>query len=104
MDEVIKLLSRDASPYPKGAEGQATRHQDYTQLFMGSEQGRRVLNDILHLSCVMQPIPGSKAKGQDGHYDETQIMILNGRRNMALSLIQIIANEPETVSKEANRK
>lgn len=52
---------------------------DYNQVF-DTEQGRRVLEDILSYCHVMEPLMGS--------IDTNSIMIREGRRDAALTILQ----------------
>lgn len=54
-------------------------HIDYKQVF-GTEQGQRVLEDILAYGHVLEPLIGST--------ETNVVLIREGRRDMALTILQ----------------
>ncbi len=70
------------------------RYRDFCKVFLGSEEGRRVLDDILFLGCVTRPL-AVRGGPYLTHYNE-------GQRCMALKIAAIAHVEPpdKPVSRE----
>ena len=91
-DALMKL------PSPEGYTAM-DRYRDFRQLFMGSEQGTRVLREILAWGHMFRP--GFSAGGP---IDPYRLSIHEGERNMALRLLGTINSEPVTKPAQVNRK
>jgi len=64
------------------------RYQDFRQVFTGSEQGKRVLREILSWGRLFKPsVMGSPI-------DPYALAIRDGERNSALKLLVVVNNEP----------
>lgn len=84
--------------YAPGHEGALEKYRDYRAVF-GTEQGNRVLHDILVQAGVnvdMHPSPGP-IDPYKTHYDL-------GKRGLAMTIIGIINKEPPEQPTEQNRK
>ncbi len=62
------------------------RYRDFRKVFLGSEEGRRVLDDILWLGSVTRPLPA--------HGDPHLIHLNEGGRCMALKIAALAHVEP----------
>lgn len=71
------------------------RFRDFRAVFMGNEQGKRVLRDILEWGHVWQ---SSMAP------DPNQVMFSEGERNLALKIMAAVHNEPVERPTHTNRK
>lgn len=84
--------------YRQGFEGRLDRYQDFRAVFLGSEQGRRVLHEILRQCGV------NKAVSPAGPVDPYQTHLKEGRRGAALTIMGIIHSEPEPQPVQQTRK
>lgn len=86
--QLFEALASFPGVYERTAEGQMDRYRDYRAVFLGSEQGRRVLHDIL-ANCGL-----NKATPPVGSIDPYLTHIRDGRRGAALEIIGAIYKEP----------
>ena len=75
-------------------EGRTTldRYRDFRKIFLGSDEGKRVLHDILGLAKLSAPI----APPFPEEIDTNRMMILEGGRELAIKIIEIVLKEPNT--------
>jgi hypothetical protein len=75
------------------------RHYDFKNLFLGSEQGRRVLFEILSWGHVFQSSAGL------AQCDPNKTLFHEGERNIALMLQTVLRYEPnDNRPEQANRR
>lgn len=91
-------LLADSAGYPDGHEGAVARYQDFRAVFLGSDQGKRVLREILGQCAVFKATPPA------GRVDPYLTHVRDGRRGAALSIMGVIYNEPKPQPTAANRK
>jgi len=72
------------------------RYRDFRKVFLGSDEGRRVLDDILYLGSVSRPL---------GRADPYTTHVNEGRRCMALKIAAVTHVEPpdKPVSRAASQ-
>ena len=71
-------------------QNDSDRYQDFRQLFMGSDQGKRVLYEILSWGKLFRPgVMGSPI-------DPYALAIAEGKRHLTLQLLSIVNIEPPT--------
>lgn len=75
--------TRAHRPYSK-----MDRYRDFRQLFMGSEQGKRVLYELLAWGNQFQ------SSVRRGNYDPYQTMFYEGQRSIATDIIRTLSKEP----------
>lgn len=95
MDEDIldALSSLPAKQYlPKD------RYHDFRKVFMGTDEGKRVLREILSWGRLFQPSIVGKP------VDPYAMAIREGERNMALRLMAVVYNEPPERPAKTQRK
>lgn len=73
------------------------RYRDFRALFLGTDQGRRVLYEILGWGHMFRP------SFQGAPIDPNRVMIHEGERNMALKVLSTINKEPVTAPVTVNR-
>ena len=66
------------------------RYRDFRAVFFGSDEGKRVLHDILGLAKLSAPI----APPFPEQIDPNRMMILEGGRELAIKIIEIVLKEP----------
>ena len=64
------------------------RYTDFRKTFMGSDEGKRVLREILSWGRMFSPAMNSKP------IDPYAMAVREGERNMALRLLVTVYNEP----------
>lgn len=79
----ILRASHPGKRYPK-----IDKYRDFRRLFLDTEEGRRVLYEILSF-CGMYRSAAAEAK-----FDPNYTMFLNGRQDIAFRLLDLINNEP----------
>lgn len=65
------------------------RYADFSRLFLGSDQGRRVLRELVARGRLFRP----KAHGSP--IDTNKVMIEEGEQNYVRWLLYVIYNEPK---------
>ena len=93
MDELDALASLPSSKQylPKD------RYQDFRKVFMGTDEGKRVLREILSWGRLFQPSVMSKP------IDPYAMAVREGERNMALRLMVTVYNEPPERPERTNK-
>ena len=66
------------------------RYRDFRKVLFGSDEGKRVFHDILGLAKLSAPIAPPFPEKIDTH----RMMILEGGRELAIEIINIISKEP----------
>ena len=74
------------------------KYRDFRNVFLGSDQGLRVLHEILRMCGVNKDFPGP------GPVDPYQSHVSLGKRSIGLGVIVTLAREPQTKPKEANHE
>lgn len=75
------------------------RYRDFRRVFLGSDEGKRVLFEIMRMGRMANPtIPPGKP------IDPLGMAVMNGERNLVLRLLAIIAHEPAAKPAAANTK
>lgn len=95
-DPLFDALSSLPAP-PEGYTPQ-DRYRDYRQLFMGSEQGQRVLRDILKQGHLLRPSLTGRP------VDPYAVVALEAERNFALRILTAIHDEPKAQPTTQTRK
>lgn len=68
------------------------RYREFQKVFLGSEEGKRVLHDILGFAKLSAPI----APPFPEPVDEKRMMILEGGRELAIKILEVLHKEPIT--------
>jgi hypothetical protein len=84
--DLIAFLSEISRSWPPNY-GPENRYADFRQLFLGSEQGQRVLQQIVVWSNLWRP---SFVKGDPG-----LTAFHDGQRNLGLTILAALHNEPK---------
>ena len=84
-------------PHSEGYTPQ-DRYRDFRAVFMSTEQGQRVLREILAWGHVFKPSVQAA-----GAIDPHRVTFAEGERNIALRLLTTINREPVDGPKQANR-
>ena len=74
------------------------RYRDFRQVFMGSDQGKRVLHDILGMCHLLRPSPISRP------IDGLLMAMREGERNIGLGILSVMHNEPPPQPDQAQRQ
>ena len=74
------------------------RYHDFRKIFMGTEEGKRVLREILSWGRLFQSSIMSKP------IDPYAMAVREGERNMALRLMTVVYNEPPERPTQTKRK
>ncbi len=77
-----------ASHPGKGYRNSMDRYRDFRSVFMGSEQGRRVLYEILLWSHI------GHASAPRASFDPYETMFSDGERNIGIKLMVTMNSEP----------
>ena len=88
LDCLMELIGEDSGSYTV-----MDRYRDYRAVFWGSDQGRRVLKDIIKFGHGIR----TTAIGPDPTIDPYRMAIHEGERNMALRILKISSAEPSEV-------
>jgi hypothetical protein len=91
LDELAALPSTDGY-------SAKDRYHDFRRIFMGSDEGRRVMAEILSWGRLMQPW------GFSSPIDPYQMALREGQRNIALKLLDTVLREPPERPERAARK
>ena len=93
----IEALLIRLAPVQMAARLAIDRYRDFRKVFLTTDEGRRVLDDILWLGQVSRPL--------DGRGDPYVLHASEGRRRMALTIAAITHVEPpsEAVSRDPKR-
>jgi hypothetical protein len=75
------------------------RYRDFRAVFLGSDQGKRVLHQILDLCHVFEPSIDPQAP-----IDPLMTHARDGERTAALAVLRILAEEPAARPSRANSK
>ena len=94
----IELAGELAKAYTGKNYTPLDRFKDFRQLFLGSEQGRRVLWQILAWGHMFA---SSTALAQ---HDSNKTFTLEGERNIALRIFAAIHQEPKPLPTRANTR
>lgn len=91
-EDLLRELARFA-PYSRG-DGAMDAYHDFRLIFLGSDQGKRVLSQILAWAHVMRSTADP---------DPIQMALLNGERNLGLKILGTVEIEPPAQRKTARR-
>ena len=86
------------SDAPTGTYNKLDRYRDLRAVFLATEQGRRVLHELLRQCGV------NRESVVPGPIDPYRVLHLNGRRSIGLWLIGAINHEPAPAPASVNRK
>ena len=64
------------------------RHRDFRRVFLDSEQGKRVLYEVLAWSGMFRP-------SAQGNYDTNETFFHEGQRDVALKIMFTVSTEPK---------
>ena len=85
-----QLLNEVRAAHPgKGKYLPLDRYRDFRSVF-GSEQGKRVLHEILAWGHINQ------SSAQVGHFDPYKTMFHDGQRSMGIKIMMTMNVEPQT--------
>lgn len=85
---LMEIISESSSSYAS-----VDRFRDYRAVFWGSDQGRRVLKDIIRAGHGIR----TTIVGPEPSIDPYRMAIHEGERNMALRILRIATAEPKEV-------
>jgi hypothetical protein len=74
------------------------RYQDFRQLFTGTEQGRRVLYQILGWGHMFGNVAAN------GQFDPYRVMFFSGENNLALKIFGTAHKEPKPQPTQTNKQ
>ena len=98
-DDDVDLIQELAQLPISGSYTPQEKFQDFRQMFSVSEQGKRVLYEILsHCHIYKSSVNGPPP------IDTNAVIFSEGERNVALWLLKIINNEPKVPPTKAERK
>ncbi len=83
------FLTELATSHPGKQYQKIDRYRDFRRVFLDSEQGRRVLYELLAL-CGMYKSAAPRAK-----FDPYETMFLNGQQDIAFTLLGTLNIEPK---------
>jgi len=86
--ELIETL--DNSFHTIDGRTKLDRYRDFRKVFLGSDEGKRVLHDILGLAKLSAPI----APPFPEKIDTNRMMVLEGGRELAVKIIEVVLKEP----------
>ncbi len=93
------FLTELARSHPgRGMYDKIDRYRDFRRVFLDTEQGRRVLYELLTF-CGMY-----KSAAPAANFDPYETMFLNGRQDIAFGLLGIINKEPKDRPKSTKEK
>lgn len=86
-EHIPKTFTQDLAEAFKGSNRtKVDRYRDFQKVFLGSEEGKRVLHDILGFAklsaAIAAPFPEP--------VDEKRMMILEGGRQLAITIITVL--------------
>ena len=90
------FLAELAASHPGKAYKPMDRYRDFRRLFLDSEQGRRVLYEILRWGNMFRP------SAPMANFDPHETMFHDGERNVALRIMSTMHAEPR--ERPANTK
>lgn len=73
----------------KGRYGPLDRYRDFRAVFLGSDQGKRVLYEILSMGHMFRPAPIV------GNFETNQTMFAGGEQNLAYGVFLVAHAEPK---------
>jgi hypothetical protein len=82
----------------KGPYGPMERYQDFRQLFTGSDQGKRVLYQILSWGHMFGNVAAN------GQFDPNKVMFFAGENNLALKVFGTVHKEPKPQPNQTNKQ
>lgn len=88
--EVQGFLSAFADLPQPGQYTAMDRYQDFRRVFLGSEEGKRVLRELLAWGHCFRPSVPAAA----GPIDPYAVVRNEGERNIALRLLKVVNTEP----------
>ena len=96
-----EFISELARSHPGRNYNPMDRYSDFRRLFLETEQGRRVLHEILTSPsfCGMYKTPAVKA-----NFDPYQMMFFNGQQDIGNRLLAAINVEPKHQPKSTKEK
>lgn len=92
------LFSFLAAPRPPAGYTELDRYRDFRRVFTGSEEGKRVLQEIMRLCCMARPMNFGNP------IDPNLALVIETRRNLGFSLRHIIETEPQPKPTQTTRK
>lgn len=75
------------SPKSRAAQKRYAKIVDYKRVF-GTEQGKRVLHDMMVAANVLSPMMSKGARGED-------LLFSEGQRNVVLRILTFLKTDPE---------
>jgi len=85
------IESLNSSFYKVGKRSTVDRHREFRNIFLGTDEGRRVLYEILSmakLSAINAP--------EIGDIDTKRMLLNEGKRHLAAAIINVVHKEPKT--------
>lgn len=88
--DIDAFFTELANSHPgKGRYGKMDRYRDFRAVFQGSEQGRRVLHEIL-MWCHL-----GRASAPQARFETNETMFLDGESNIGAKIIVTMNAEPQ---------
>lgn len=92
--DLLEILNQ----LPEGNYTPQDRFHDFRQLFMGSDQGKRVFKEILSWGHIFQ----SSVTGNP--VDSNRVLVREGERNISLKLMAAVNLEPPIQPEKQEKK
>lgn len=95
MEEYLELLAEISIPHDYDP---LSRYKDFRQVFLNSEEGRRVLRQILNWGNVLKPHPAGRP------IDSATTERMEGGRALALLIFSVMLAEPPKKPDETTKR
>lgn len=97
--ELLEVLK--TSFYSVEGRDKHDRYKEFNLVFMDTDEGKRVLYEILAMaklsSSIITPFPQE--------IDTNRMLVLEGKRQLAMDILGVLSKEPNTEKpKEANKR
>ena len=95
LDELLDVMTSlpGGVPYPP-----ADRYHDFRRVFLGTDEGRRVLREIVAWGRLL------RAPAMSSPIDTSAFLIQEGERNIVRRLLSTVTTEPPKQTERANRR
>jgi hypothetical protein len=90
MDDIQEFIGSLAEGfYGRGEYTKMDRYRDFRRLFLGTEEGKRVLYELMGWGKLYGAIPANREQ------QDRDIFVMLGERNLVLQLLRTINLEPK---------
>ena len=93
IDMVLDRIGTESPPY-----SEMDRYRDFRQIFLSTDQGKRVLREIYRLSKA------DESSAFKSGYETNETMYREGARGLALAIIDVINVEPTAARPQTTRR